>query len=85
MDKKNVKDEQLEMVRKQNTGADQPMTEESGVKVSNDQKTLRAGKRGPLLAQDFHFYKKLTHFTREKIPEKVVHARGFGVYGEFET
>lgn len=82
---KDIKDQQLEHFRKQNTGRNRPMTEESGVKVSNDQKTLRAGKRGPLLAQDFHFYKKLTHFTRERIPEKVVHARGFGVYGEFEA
>lgn len=82
---KDLKDEQLEHFRKRNTGSDRPMTEESGVKVSNDQQTLRAGKRGPLLAQDFHFYKKLTHFTRERIPEKIVHARGFGVYGEFEA
>lgn len=83
--KKDLKDEQLEKFRKQNTGPDQHMTEESGMKVANDQKSLRAGKRGPLLMQDYHFYKKLTHFTRERIPEKVVHARGFGVYGDFEV
>ncbi|PIC69208.1 catalase HPII [Sporosarcina sp. P16b] len=82
--KKNPKEEQLDKYRKQNTGPDQPMTEESGMKVANDERSLRAGKRGPHLLQDFHFYKKLTHFTRERIPEKIVHARGFGVYGEFE-
>ena len=83
--KKDLKDEQLEKYRKQNTGPDQQMTEESGVKVANDEKSLRAGKRGPQVLQDFHFYKKLTHFTRERIPEKIVHARGFGVYGDFEV
>ncbi|MEK3934652.1 catalase [Sporosarcina sp. FSL W7-1349] len=80
----NRKDEQLEPFRKRNTGPDKQMTEESGMKVANDQKTLRAGNRGPLLMQDFHFYKKQTHFNRERIPEKVVHARGFGAYGDFE-
>lgn len=78
------KDEQLEQYRKQNTGEDKSMTDESGMKVADDQQTLRAGKRGPLLMQDFHFYKKQSHFNRERIPEKVVHARGFGVYGDFE-
>ena len=61
------------------------MTDENAVKVSNDRWSLRAGKRGPHLLQDFHFYKKQTHFNRERIPEKVVHARGFGVYGDFEA
>ncbi|NLK08944.1 MAG: catalase [Firmicutes bacterium] len=60
------------------------MTMDTGVKVSNDRRTLRAGNRGPLLFQDFHFYKKQSHFSRERIPEKVVHARGFGVHGVFE-
>ena len=77
----NKKHEQLEQFRRENTG--KPMTDINGNKVANDQKTLRAGKRGPLLMQDFHFYKKQSHFNRERIPEKVVHARGYGVHGEF--
>ncbi|MFS0643874.1 catalase [Siminovitchia sp. 179-K 8D1 HS] len=81
----NRKQEQLDRYRKKNTGPKKKMTDDSGVKVSNDTFTLRAGKRGPLLFQDYHFYKKQSHFSRERIPEKVVHARGFGVYGEFET
>ncbi len=89
MDKQNKKqddkDQQLEQYRKENTGPDKQMTEDSGMKVSDDQKSLRAGKRGPLLMQDHHFYKKQSHFNRERIPEKVVHARGFGVYGDFEV
>ncbi len=82
---KDPKDEQLEQYRESNTGPGEKMTDDNGVRVSNDQTTLRAGRRGPGLLEDFHFYKKQTHFNRERIPEKVVHARGFGVYGEFET
>lgn len=89
MDKENnenrrdAKDRQLEFDRHQNTGPGKKMTDENAVKVSNDQTTLRAGKRGPTLLSDFHFYRKQTRFNRERIPEKVVHARGFGLYGDF--
>lgn len=79
------KDKQLEKYRRQNTGPGKKMTDDNGTRVSNDETTLRAGKRGPTLLQDFHYYKKQTHFDRERIPEKVVHARGFNVYGEFEA
>ncbi len=78
---KNEKTEQLGQYRRQNTG--EPMTSDSGFKVSDDEQTLRAGRRGPSLFQDTHFYRKQSHFNRERIPEKVVHARGFGVHGEF--
>ena len=81
----NPKQKQMNAYRVKNTGPGKKMTNENGVRVSNDRQTLRAGRRGPTLLQDFHFYKKQTHFNRERIPEKVVHARGFGVYGEFET
>lgn len=84
-DYRNPKQEQLDEYRHQNTGPGKKMTDENGKKISNDEQTLRAGRRGPTLLQDFHFYKKQTHFNRERIPEKVVHARGFGAYGEFET
>ncbi|MDN6625780.1 MAG: catalase [Pisciglobus halotolerans] len=69
---------------KKNTGPNKKMTSDSGFKVSNDRWSLRAGKRGPLAFQDSHFYRKQSRFNRERIPEKVVHARGFGVYGDFE-
>ena len=78
----NKKDEQLVNFREQNTN--KPMTNDGGVKISNDEWSLKAGKRGPTLLQDAHFHKKQSHFNRERIPEKVVHARGFGLYGEFE-
>lgn len=79
------KDKQLEQYRKQNTEQSRQMTNDSGAKQSNDERTLKAGRRGPLVMHDTHFYRKQSHFNRERIPEKVVHARGFGVYGEFET
>lgn len=82
--KKDKKDEQLEQYREQNTGKDKKLTSDSGTKVSNNNWSLRAGKRGPTVLQDSHFYKKQSHFHRERIPEKVVHARGDGAYGEFE-
>src|SRR5690625_4685499 len=81
----NKKQEQLDQYRHQNTGPGKKMTSDSGFKISNDRWSLRAGKRGPTILQDFHFYRKQSRFNRERIPEKVVHARGFGLFGEFET
>ena len=46
---------------------------------------MRIGKNGPLLLQDFHLIDLLAHFDRERIPERVVHAKGAGAYGEFEV
>src|SRR5690625_4688725 len=80
---KNPKIEQLEQHKVRNSG--EPMREDSGNKVADDEQTLRAGPRGPTLLQDTHFYRKQSHFNRERIPEKVVHARGFGVHGVFEV
>ncbi|GAA0428241.1 catalase [Lentibacillus halophilus] len=80
----NPKDEQLEQYREHNTGPGKKLTSDAGLKISNDDRSLKAGRRGPTLFQDFRFYKKQSHFSRERIPEKVVHARGFGVYGDFE-
>jgi catalase len=61
------------------------LTTNQGVPVADDQNTLRASSRGPALLEDFHFREKLFHFDHERIPERVVHARGFGVHGEFES
>jgi len=47
--------------------------------------SLRAGERGPTLLEDFHFREKIFHFDHERIPERVVHARGYGAHGFFET
>jgi catalase len=61
------------------------LTTQQGVIVSDDQNTLRAGGRGPALLEDFHFREKIFHFDHERIPERVVHARGYGAHGFFEN
>ena len=58
-------------------------TTASGIPVDDDQNSLSAGPRGPLLLQDFHLIEKLQHFNRERIPERVVHAKGSGAFGTF--
>ena len=64
---------------------DHPLTDSNGVRVADNQNTLSAGERGPLLLEDFHFNEKLAHFDRERIPERVVHARGSGAHGWFQV
>lgn len=61
------------------------LTTSFGMPVANDQDTMTAGKRGPALMQDIHLLEKLAHFDRERIPERVVHAKGAGAYGYFEV
>ncbi|WP_424237597.1 catalase [Bhargavaea ginsengi] len=78
----NPKQEQLDEYRIRNTG--NPMTTNASVKRAGDSEQLKAGVRGPALRQDYQYFEKMTHFLREEIPERVVHARGYGAYGEFE-
>ena len=61
------------------------MTTAFGIPVADDQNSLTAGERGPILMQDVHLLEKLAHFDRERIPERVVHAKGAGAYGYFEV
>jgi catalase len=61
------------------------LTTAQGVPVADDQNTLRGGDRGPALLEDFHFREKIFHFDHERIPERVVHARGYGAHGYFEN
>ncbi|MGX9391875.1 catalase [Nitrobacteraceae bacterium UC4446_H13] len=61
------------------------LTTAQGGPVSDDQNALRVGERGPSLLEDFHFREKIFHFDHERIPERVVHARGYGAHGYFET
>lgn len=60
------------------------MTTAQGSPISDDQNTLTGGERGPSLLEDFHFREKIFHFDHERIPERVVHARGYGAHGYFE-
>ncbi|KAI8330065.1 catalase-like domain-containing protein [Chlamydoabsidia padenii] len=78
----NAKEEQLKKYY-----VDENNTEETtlfGQKVDNTQ-SLKAGRRGPTLMEDFAFREKMMHFDHERIPERVVHARGVGAHGYFET
>ncbi len=61
------------------------LTTAFGIPVAEDQNSLTAGERGPVLIQDMHLIEKLAHFDRERIPERVVHAKGAGAYGYFEV
>ncbi|OHV17781.1 catalase [Methylorubrum extorquens] len=59
------------------------LTTAFGNPVSDNQNSLTAGSRGPVLMQDYHLIEKMAHFNRERIPERVVHAKGYGAYGTF--
>jgi len=61
------------------------LTTASGSPIANNQNSLTAGPRGPLLAQDWQLFEKHAHFNRERIPERVVHAKGSGAYGTLEV
>ncbi len=61
------------------------LTTAFGIPVGDDLNSLTAGPRGPVLMQDMHLLEKLAHFDRERIPERVVHAKGAGAYGYFEV
>ncbi len=70
----------------QTAGGDVPtLTTQQGAPVADDQNSLKAGQRGPTLVEDQHFREKIFHFDHERIPERVVHARGFSAHGYFET
>lgn len=76
-----AKEQQLEQFLVNNDG--KKMTTNQGLKVSNDEDSLKAGVRGPTVMEDFHLREKITHFDHERIPERVVHARGYAAHGEF--
>ena len=59
------------------------LTTAAGRPIFDNQNTQSAGERGPLLSQDYFFHEKSAHFNRERIPERVVHAKGSGAYGKF--
>jgi catalase len=64
---------------------DQTLTTRQGHPVTNNESQRTVGSRGPATLENYHFLEKISHFDRERIPERVVHARGFVAYGEFEA
>ena len=65
-------------------GTDQFLTTNQGLRINDDQNSLKAGERGATLLEDFILREKITHFDHERIPERIVHARGVGAHGYFE-
>ncbi len=75
--------EPLDRVRVDSTG--QVLTTNQGVAIGDNQNSLKASPRGPVLLEDFILREKITHFDHERIPERIVHARGSGAHGFFEA
>src|SRR6202051_2871108 len=61
------------------------LTRAFGRPVEDNQHSLTAGPRGPVLMQDYHLIEKMAHFNRERVPERVVHAKGYGAHGTFRV
>src|SRR4028118_800428 len=61
------------------------LTTRQGHPITNNQSQRTVGSRGPATLENYQFLEKITHFDRERIPERVVHARGFVAYGELEV
>jgi len=79
----NAKLDQLEEFRSDATG--EALRTNQGVKIADNQNTLKAGDRGPSLLEDFIMREKITHFDHERIPERIVHARGAAAHGVFQS
>lgn len=79
----NKKLQDLEMNRED--GTDQFLTTNQGLRINDNQNSLKAGERGATLLEDFIMREKITHFDHERIPERIVHARGSGAHGFFQV
>ena len=73
------------LLRVRNDATGRRLTTNQGVPVADNQNSLKAGVRGPALLKDFILREKITHFDHERIPERIVHARGSGAHGYFEA
>lgn len=78
-------DKQRDLSVNKSDGTNKFLTTNQGIKINDDNNTLKAGERGPSLLEDFILREKITHFDHERIPERVVHARGSGAHGFFEV
>ncbi|MFB3388325.1 catalase [Flavobacterium sp. LAR06] len=83
---KNLQDEkQRDLLQNKSDGTNKFLTTDQGVRINDDNNSLKAGERGPSLLEDFILREKITHFDHERIPERIVHARGSGAHGYFEV
>jgi catalase len=78
-------DKQQDLLQNKETGLGKHLTTNQGTAINDNQNTLKAGPRGPSLLEDFIFREKITHFDHERIPERVVHARGAAAHGVFRV
>ena len=78
----NAKQQDLELNK--SSADNQFLTTNQGVKINDNNNSLKAGERGPSLLEDFILREKITHFDHERIPERIVHARGSAAHGYFE-
>ena len=83
---KNFQDEkQRDLLQNKSDGTNKFLTTDQGVRINDDNNSLKSGERGPSLLEDFILREKITHFDHERIPERIVHARGSGAHGFFEV
>lgn len=83
---KNLQDaKQQDLLPDKSDATNKFLTTNQGVKINDDNNSLKAGERGPSLLEDFILREKITHFDHERIPERIVHARGSGAHGYFEV
>lgn len=73
-----------DLAKNTESGQGEFLTTNHGLRINDDQNSLKAGERGATLLEDFHFREKITHFDHERIPERIVHARGSAAHGYFE-
>ncbi|GEP52222.1 catalase [Flavobacterium noncentrifugens] len=78
-------DKQADLIPNKSDGTNKFLTTNQGVKINDDNNSLKAGERGPSLLEDFILREKITHFDHERIPERIVHARGSAAHGYFEV
>jgi catalase len=76
---------QIDLQKNKSDGTNQFLTTDQGLKINDDNNSLKAGERGPSLLEDFILREKITHFDHERIPERIVHARGSAAHGYFRA
>ena len=83
--KNSQNEKQRDLSNSKSDGTNKFLTTNQGVRINDDNNSLKAGERGPSLLEDFILREKITHFDHERIPERIVHARGSGAHGFFEV
>ncbi len=81
----NVSKKQIDLDLNREVGSDEFLTNNHGLRINDNQNSLKAGERGATLLEDFLMREKIMHFDHERIPERIVHARGSGAHGVFQV